>query len=69
MGTTKMGQYDFTSWSIHLAFVIVFSTLCGLMLREWKGVGRKTLGLVWVAILILIGSTMLTAVGNAISQK
>ncbi len=39
MGTTKMGrQYDFSSWSIHLAFVIVFSTLCGIALKEWKGV-------------------------------
>lgn len=25
MGTTRMGDYDFASWSIHMAFIIVFS--------------------------------------------
>ncbi len=33
IGSTFMGRYDFTSWSIHLAFVIVFSTLCGILAR------------------------------------
>ena len=69
MGTTKMGQYDFSSWSIHLAFVIVFSTLCGIILKEWKGVGRKTIGLVYLAIFVLIFSTVITAIGNYIISR
>jgi L-rhamnose-H+ transport protein len=36
IGTTFMGRYDFTSWSIQLAFVIVFSTLCGIASGEWR---------------------------------
>jgi len=69
MGTTKMGRYDFSSWSIHLAFVIVFSTLCGLLALEWKGVSRRTMGWVGVAIMLLILSTVVTGFGNVMAAK
>jgi len=64
MGTTFMGQYDFTSWSIHLAFVIVFSTLCGILAREWRGVSLRTALLVTAAMFILVSSTLVIAFGN-----
>jgi L-rhamnose-H+ transport protein len=69
MGTMKMGQYDFSNWSIHLAFVTVFSTIYGLLALEWKGVSRKTMGWVVLAILILIMSTVVTGFGNALAVK
>jgi L-rhamnose-H+ transport protein len=69
MGTTKMGRYDFSSWSIHLAFVIVFSTLCGILALEWKGVSRRTMGWVFLAIFVLILSTVVTGFGNALAAK
>jgi L-rhamnose-H+ transport protein len=64
MGTTFMGEYDFSSWSIHLAFVILFSTLCGILMREWKGVSRKTMRTVYAGLLLLLLSTVVTAIGN-----
>lgn len=64
MGTTFMGQYDFTSWPIHLAFVIVFSTICGIIAREWRGVGRCTALLVAAGMFILVSSTLVIALGN-----
>ena len=69
MGTTKMGSYDFSSWSIHLAFVIMFSTLCGILALEWKGVSRRTMQWVFVAIFILMVSTVITGFGNAWAAK
>ncbi len=42
MGTTQLGKYEFSSWTLHMAFIIVFSTLWGLALREWKGASRAT---------------------------
>ncbi|MCX6880275.1 MAG: L-rhamnose/proton symporter RhaT [Verrucomicrobia bacterium] len=69
MGTTKMGRYDFSSWSIHLAFVIMFSTLCGILALEWKGVSRRTMQWVFVAILILMLSTVITGFGNAWAKQ
>jgi L-rhamnose-H+ transport protein len=64
MGTTKMGRYDFSSWTIHMAFIIVFSNLWGLMLKEWKGASRHTHRLVLIGILVLIASTLAVGGGN-----
>ena len=36
MGETQMGVYKFSSWTIHMASIIIFSTLWGLALHEWK---------------------------------
>lgn len=67
MGTTFMGRYDFTSWSIHLAFVIVFSTLCGLLAKEWNAVSRRTMQLVVLSLFVLVASTFVIAMGNRMS--
>lgn len=65
MGTTKLGEkYDFSSWSIHMAFIIVFSNLWGLYFREWRGTSARTKRLVWLGILTLIASTMVIGFGN-----
>lgn len=69
MGTTFMGHYDFTSWSIHLAFVIVFSTLCGILAKEWNAVTRHTMQLVLLSLVILVGSTFVIALGNRIETQ
>ena len=36
MGTTRMGEYDFASWTIHMAFIIVFSNMWGLDLERME---------------------------------
>ena len=64
MGTTKMGKYDFSSWSIHMAFIIVFSNIWGLIFREWKGSSRKTLKIIISGICVLILSTIVIGLGN-----
>ena len=40
MGQTKMGKYDFSSWTLHMASIIIFATLWGLVLKEWRGTSR-----------------------------
>ncbi len=67
MGTTRMGKYDFSSWTIHMAFIIVFSNLWGLYFREWRGSGRRTLWIILAGILVLIGSTVVVGIGNWIA--
>ena len=68
MGTTKMGKYDFASWSIHMAFIIIFSNMWGLILKEWKGSSNRTLRYVIIGILILILSTFIIGAGNYIQS-
>jgi L-rhamnose-H+ transport protein len=67
MGTTKMGKYDFSSWTIHMAFIITFSSLWGIYFHEWKATGKPTRRLVVVGIVVLILSTMVVGVGNYVA--
>jgi len=64
MGTTQMGRYDFASFSIHLAFVIIFSNMWGLICHEWKGCSRKTYRLITSGLALLMLSTIVMGVGN-----
>jgi L-rhamnose-H+ transport protein len=70
MGTAMIGKrYGFSSWTIHMAFIIVFSNLWGIHFKEWKGVERRTLRLVWAGILVLILSTVVIGWGNKLAIK
>lgn len=69
MGTTKMGEYGFSSWTIHMAFIIVFSNIWGLVFREWKGSSRKTHRLVFLGIIILIVSTCVVGYGTYLESQ
>ena len=64
MGQTKMGKYDFSSWTLHMASIIIFATLWGLALKEWKGTSRRTRMLVACGLTLLIGSTLVVGYGN-----
>jgi L-rhamnose-proton symport protein (RhaT) len=64
MGETQMGRYKFSSWTLHMASIIIFSTLWGVALREWTGVSSRTRCLVILAIAVLIASTMIVGYGN-----
>ena len=68
MGTTQMGAYDFASWSIHMAFIIIFSNMWGLILKEWKGSGKLTIKTIIAGLVVLILSTIIIGVGNYIQS-
>ena len=64
MGQTKMGKYDFSSWTLHMASIIIFATLWGLALKEWKGTSLRTKTLVATGLSLLILSTLIVGYGN-----
>jgi len=64
MGQTRMGKYDFSSWTLHMASIILFATLWGLALKEWRGTSRRTRILVATGIALLIASTLVVGYGN-----
>ncbi len=45
------------AWSILMAMNITFSNIWGIILKEWKGAGRKTIAVLVVGIVILVLST------------
>jgi len=68
MGTSKMGRFDFSSWTLHMASIIIFGTLVGLYLSEWKGVSRRTRWLMKLGLVVLVGSTVVIGYGNYLAK-
>jgi len=64
MGETQMGRYRFSSWTLHMASIMIFSTLWGVALKEWRGVSVRTKTLVFLTLLTLVGSTLIVGYGN-----
>jgi len=70
MGETQMGRYKFSSWTLHMASIIIFSTLWGIALNEWRGAGGRTRLLVGLSLLVLVTSTIIVGYGNyAVSAR
>jgi L-rhamnose-H+ transport protein len=59
-----MGKYDFSSWTLHMASIIIFATLWGLALKEWRGTSLRTRWLVSAGLFLLVGSTVVVGYGN-----
>ena len=66
MGESNMGKYEFSSWTIHMASIIIFSTLWGLALMEWKGSNKKSRMLLLAGISLLVLATLVIGVGNSL---
>jgi L-rhamnose-H+ transport protein len=66
MGETQMGKFGFASWTLHMASIIIFSTMWGWIFHEWKGSSKKAHRLIGVGILTLILSTIIIGVGTYI---
>jgi len=69
MGTTQMGRWDFSSWTIHMAFIIVFSNLWGIFFKEWKGASARTHRVIVAGILVLVLSTLVVGLGNYLAAQ
>ena len=68
MGETKIGAYAFSSWTLHMASIIIFSTLWGIALKEWRGTSRKTHAWIAAGLATLVLSTLLVGLGNYVSS-
>ncbi|MEI6655928.1 MAG: L-rhamnose/proton symporter RhaT [Verrucomicrobiota bacterium] len=69
MGETQMGQYKFSSWTLHMASIIIFSSIWGLALHEWKGASFKAKGLLFLGLVILVSSTFVVGYGNLLGSR
>jgi len=64
MGETQMGTFKFASWTLHMASIIIFSTIWGWIFHEWKGSSKKAHTLIAAGILTLIVSTFVIGYGT-----
>jgi len=69
MGESQMGDFSvFASWPIHMAFIIVFSNVWGLVFHEWRGTSAQTRLLLAVGLLVLVGSALVSAYGSYLKE-
>jgi L-rhamnose-H+ transport protein len=64
MGETKMGPYSFTTWSVFMVWIIIFSNLWGIAFREWQGTNRTTKLWITAGLLVLTLSALMTGYGG-----
>jgi L-rhamnose-H+ transport protein len=64
MGETQMGKFGFSSWTLHMASIIIFATMWGWIFHEWKGSSRKAHLLIAGGVVTLILSTLIVGYGN-----
>src|SRR3954453_2231372 len=64
MGESKLGN-GASSWILHMAFIILVANIWGIVLKEWKGVSRKTATTITAGILTIFLSVILVGIGNS----
>jgi L-rhamnose-H+ transport protein len=64
-----MGDYKFSSWTLHMASIIIFSSLWGIGLGEWKGSNARAHRFLFFGLAMLIASTFVVGLGNYLGSK
>ena len=63
-GDTNIGDYKFSGWSLIMSSQIIFSTLWGIALLEWKGSSGRTKKLLVAGLVLLVVSLVVIGYGN-----
>jgi L-rhamnose-H+ transport protein len=64
MGESQMGEFGFSSWTLHMASIIIFGTLWGFAFREWRDAALRVRATVWSGIALLVLATAIIGYGN-----
>lgn len=67
MGESQMGAYAFSSWTLHMASIIIFGTLWGFAFKEWAQSRDSTKRTVWLGVAALVIATVVIGAGNYLS--
>ena len=65
MGESRLGN-GASSWILHMAFIILVANLWGIVLKEWKGVSKRTVTMITAGIITIILAVLLVGYGNSI---
>ncbi|HEU0066676.1 MAG TPA: L-rhamnose/proton symporter RhaT [Sphingomonas sp.] len=67
MGESQMGRFGFSSWTLHMASIIIFGTLWGFAFREWRDAPPRIRALVWSGVVLLVLATIIIGYGNSLA--
>ena len=66
MGESQMGQFGYSSWTLHMASIIIFGTIWGFAFREWKDAAPRVKATVWTGVGLLVFATVVIGYGNSL---
>ena len=69
LGHVRMGEFKFSSWAIHMTMLILFSSLAGLVLREWHGRRLRTKLALLTALSLLVTAVLTLTYGNLLGER
>lgn len=64
LGHVRMGKYQYSSWAIHMIMLVLFSSVAGLLLKEWVKCRLKTIATLVLALVILVIAVLALTYGN-----
>ncbi|MBW8814012.1 MAG: L-rhamnose/proton symporter RhaT [Caulobacterales bacterium] len=64
MGESQMGRFGFSSWTLHMASIIIFGTVWGFAFHEWKDAAPRLRTMVWSGVALLVLATVVIGYGN-----
>lgn len=64
LGHVRMGDFKFTGWAIHMIMLVLFSSLAGIIMKEWIAVKGRTRIALLSALAILIIAVLVLTYGN-----
>ena len=67
-GEPAMGPTAYVGWALLMAAAILFSSLLGIALGEWKGTSGRTRGLLALGLVLLLGSAVIAGVSGKLKQ-
>ena len=64
-----IGELAFAGWTVLMSSQIVFSTLLGIGLGEWRGVSARTRALLGASLVVLVLSLLVIGYGNKLKGE
>ena len=63
-----MGKLSYIGWSVLMASTILFSTLLGIILGEWRNTSRRTRWLLTIGLAFLAISSVVSGYSGYLKQ-
>jgi L-rhamnose-H+ transport protein len=68
-GEPAMGATAYVGWAVLMASAILFSTLLGIFLGEWKGTSGRTRGLLAAGLFLLVLTAVISGYSGKLGQE
>jgi hypothetical protein len=69
IGEAKSGSFAFAGWTVFMCSTMIFSTLLGIFMQEWKGVSLRTKSLLATSLVVLAASLVTIGYGSYLKPE